>query len=47
MSEVVVFMGSVVKHSKGKYIVYPLREYNDRLEKLHRKRVVVLVVPLD
>jgi hypothetical protein len=44
MSQVYVFEAKVVRFSKNRYIIYPPREYQLKLEKFHGKKVKVLVV---
>jgi hypothetical protein len=38
-----VFEGKVVKSSQ-RYLIYPPKEYQERLRRLHGKRVKVIVV---
>jgi hypothetical protein len=44
MSIVYVFEGSVIKISREKCVVYPPREYQEKLRRLHGERVKVIVV---
>ena len=44
MSVVYVFEGKVVKYAGDRYVVYPPREYQERLGKYHGKKVKVIVV---
>jgi hypothetical protein len=44
MSLVYVFEASVVRLSKGRYVIYPPKEYQERLEGLHGRKVKVIVV---
>jgi hypothetical protein len=44
MSVVYVFEGSVIKISRERYVVYPPKEYQEKLRKLHGERVKVIVV---
>ena len=44
MSIVYVFEGSVIKISRERYVVYPPKEYQERLRRLHGERVKVIVV---
>jgi hypothetical protein len=44
MNIVYVFEGSVIKISRERYAVYPPREYQEKLRKLHGERVKVIVV---
>ena len=43
MSTVYVFEARIVKTS-GKYMIYPPKEYQEKLMKFHGKRVKVLVI---
>ena len=38
-----MFEGKVVK-TAGKYLIYPPKEYQERLKKLHGKKVKVIVI---
>jgi hypothetical protein len=44
MSIVYVFEGSVIKISRERCVVYPPREYQEKLRRLHGERVKVIVV---
>jgi hypothetical protein len=44
MSLVYMFEASVVKISGDRYVIYPPKDYQLKLRKLHGKRVKVLVV---
>jgi hypothetical protein len=44
MCNVYVFEGKVVKYTKDRYIIYPPREYQLKLEKFHGRRIEVIVV---
>jgi hypothetical protein len=39
-----VFEGSVMKISRERYVVYPSKEYQEKLSKLHGERVKVIVM---
>jgi hypothetical protein len=43
MSIVYVFEGTVIK-TGPKYLIYPPREYQEKLRKLHGERVKVIVI---
>lgn len=43
MASIYVFEGKIVK-TGVKYLIYPPREYQEKLKKLHGKRVRVVVV---
>ena len=43
MVSIYVFEAKVVKTS-GKYLVYPPKEYQEKLKKLHGRRVKVIVI---
>jgi len=44
MSTIYVFEASVVKISGNRYVIYPPKEYQEKLGKHHGKKVKVLVV---
>jgi hypothetical protein len=44
MSIVYVFEGSVIKISRERCVIYPPREYQEKLSKFHGERVKVIVV---
>ena len=44
VSTVYVFEVSVVKISGNRYVIYPPKEYQEKLRKHHGKKVKVLVV---
>ena len=44
MSVVYVFEGRVVKYAGDRYVIYPPKEYQEKLRKHHGRRVKVLVV---
>jgi hypothetical protein len=44
MSLVYVFEGRVVKYGSNRYAVYPSKEYQEKLRRLHGERVKVIVV---
>jgi len=44
MSLVYVFEGKVVKYAGDRYVIYPPREYQEKLGKHHGRKVKVLVV---
>jgi len=44
MSAVYVFEASIVKISGNRYVIYPPKEYQEKLRKHHGKKVKVLVV---
>jgi len=44
MSLVYVFEAKVVRFSKNRYIIYPPREYQEKLRRFHGEKVKVLVV---
>jgi hypothetical protein len=44
MSTVYVFEGSVIKISRERCVVYPPREYQEKLRRLHGEKVKVIVV---
>jgi hypothetical protein len=44
MSKVYVFEAKVIRFSKNRYIIYPPREYQLKLEKFHGRRIKVIIV---
>ena len=44
MSQVYVFEAKVVRFSKNRYIIYPPREYQLKLEKFHGRKIKVITV---
>ena len=44
MSVVYVFEAKVVKYAKDRYVIYPPKEYQEKLRRLHGERVKVIVV---
>ena len=44
MSAVYVFEGKVVKYAGNRYVIYPPKEYQEKLRKHHGRKVKVLVV---
>jgi hypothetical protein len=44
MSMVYVFEATVVKYAKDRYVIYPPKEYQEKLKKLHGEKVKVIVV---
>jgi hypothetical protein len=44
MSIVYIFEASVSKYSGNRIVLYPPREYQERLRRFHGKKVKVLVV---
>jgi len=44
MGTIYVFEATVVKYAKDRYVVYPPKEYQEKLRKLHGEKVKVIVV---
>ena len=44
MSEVYVFEARISRFSRGRYIIYPPKRYQDLLARHHGRRVKVIVV---
>jgi hypothetical protein len=44
MSLVYIFEASVSKYSGNRIVLYPPKDYQEKLRKFHRKKVKVLVV---
>jgi hypothetical protein len=44
MSLVYVFEAKVISYGRGRYIIYPPKDYQKKLQKLHGKKLKVIVV---
>ena len=44
MSIVYVFEAKIIKYGGGRYVIYPPKDYQEKLRKFHGKKVKVLVV---
>jgi hypothetical protein len=44
MSIVYVFEGKVIKYGGGRYVIYPPKDYQEKLRRLHGERVKVIVI---
>jgi len=44
MSLVYVFEAKVISYGRERYIIYPPREYQEKLRKLHGKKIKVIIV---
>ncbi len=44
MSIVYNFEGKIIKFSGNRYIIYPPREYQEKLKKHHGRKVKVIVI---
>ncbi|MFZ8783681.1 MAG: hypothetical protein ACO2OR_06855 [Desulfurococcaceae archaeon] len=44
MSVVYVFEAKVVKYAKDRYVIYPPKDYQGKLKRLHREKVKVIVI---
>jgi hypothetical protein len=44
MSVVYVFEGKVIKYGCGRYVIYPPKEYQEKLKRLHGEKVKVIIV---
>jgi len=44
MSIVYVFEAKVISYGRGRYIIYPPKEYQEKLKQLHGRRIKVIVV---
>jgi hypothetical protein len=44
MSVVYVFEGKVIKYGGERYVIYPPKEYQEKLRRLHGEKVKVIVV---
>jgi len=43
MASIYIFEGRIIRNSK-RLMIYPPKEYQDKLEKLHGKKVKVIVI---
>ncbi len=39
-----MFEGKIVKYARDRYVVYPPKDYQERLKKFHGRRAKVIVV---
>jgi len=44
MGRVYVFEASVVKYTRDRIVLYPPKEYQEKLRKYHKRRVKVIVI---
>jgi len=44
MNIVYVFEVKVIMYGGGRYVIYPLKEYQEKLKKFHEEKVKVIVV---
>jgi putative transposon-encoded protein len=44
MSVVYVFEGKVIKYGGGRYVIYPSKDYQEKLKRFHGEKVKVIVV---
>jgi len=44
MSYVYIFDAKIIKYGGGRYIIYPSKEYQEKLKKYHGKKVKVIVI---
>jgi len=44
MSVVYVFEATIVKYTRDRIVIYPPKEYQEKLRKYHRRKVKVQVV---
>jgi len=44
MSIVYVFEAKVISYGRGRYIIYPPKEYQEKLKKYHRKKIKAIVI---
>ena len=44
MSKVYVFEAKVVSYGRGRHIIYPPKEYQEKLRKHHGKKIKVIAV---
>ncbi len=41
---VYVFEAKIISYGRGRYIIYPPKEYQEKLKKHHRKRIKIIAV---
>ena len=44
MSYVYSFEARIIKYGGGRYIIYPPKEYQEKLKQFHRRKVKVIVI---
>ena len=44
MSYVYSFEAKIMKYGGGRYIIYPSKEYQEKLRKFHRRKAKVIVI---
>jgi hypothetical protein len=44
MSIVYVFEGKVIKYARDRYVIYPPKDYQEKLKRPHGEKVKVIVV---
>jgi hypothetical protein len=44
MGIIYVFEATVVKYAKDRYVIYPPKDYQEKLRKFHGRKVKVLVI---
>ncbi len=44
MSIVYVFEAKIISYGRGRYIIYPPKQYQEKIKKHHGKKIKVIVV---
>ncbi len=44
MSIVYNFEAKIIKYGGGRYVIYPPKEYQEKLKQFHRRKVKVIVI---
>ncbi len=44
MSQVYVFEAKIIKYSLNRYVIYPPKEYQEKLKQYHGRKVKVIVI---
>jgi len=44
MSIVYVFEAKIISYGRGRYIIYPPKEYQEKLKKYHGKKIKIIAI---
>ena len=44
MSIVYSFEAKIIRYGGGRYVIYPPKEYQEKLRKYHRRKVKIIVI---
>ena len=44
MSVIYNFEAKIIKYGGGRYVIYPPKEYQEKLKQFHRRKVKVIVI---